>query len=89
MVLCEALKISYFVCMIDLGICCVLQSVSMLFGVSLVSLQIGITQHSFATDGDIWRVTLACGSVLTVLSRIYLSLEFSSTLSQLYLQQGL
>nr|VDC62591.1 unnamed protein product [Brassica rapa] len=22
---------------------------------------IGITQHSFATDGDIWLVTLACG----------------------------
>lgn len=91
---CEASKISFFVCMgldfLDwLGN---LLRNTVYFSsvcVSLLSLQIGITQHSFATDGDIWLVTLACGSVLTVLLRIYPSLEFSITLSQLYLQPGL
>lgn len=55
----------------------------------LLSLQIGITPPSFATDGVTWHVTLVCGCEWTDLSKIYLSLGFSPTLRLLLQPQGL
>lgn len=54
----------------------------------LLSLQIGITPPSFATDGATWHATLAYGCEQIGLSKSYLTLEFSLALRQLSLLQG-
>lgn len=55
----------------------------------LLSLQIGLTPPSFATDGITWRVILAYGFGWIDRLKTYLSLVFFQILKLLFLLQGM